>query len=131
MINRVAQAAGIVGPLVLGTASLVTAVTYRGTADEGFSPFNHWVSELGEVGVSDMPAVFNAGLMVGGVCFVLLMVGLAMLRGGPLSLLYGLIGIVSGIAGVLVGIYPMNFPGQHTIVAQAFFNLGWIAVLLA
>ena len=131
MIGRLAQLAGILGPLALGAAALVTALAYRGAANEAYSPFNHWVSELGEGGVSDLPQVFDAGLMVGGVCFVVLMIGLGITRGGRLALLYAAIGAISGIAGILVGIYPMNFPAQHTIVAQTFFNLGWIAVLLA
>ncbi len=126
-----AQVTGLTGPIVMGMASLITALAYRGIADEGYSPFNHWVSELGEIGVSQLAGVFNVGLMVGGACFVVLMIGLGWLRGGRLARLYVGVGVVAGIAGLFVGIFPMNQIGPHTIAAQGFFNLGWIAVALA
>lgn len=126
-----AKITGLVGPLIMGAASVITALGYTGVAREGYSPFNHWVSELGEVGVSQLAAVFNAGLMVGGACFVVLMLGLGWLRRGRLALLYVPIGIASGVAGLFVGVFPMNQIGPHTIAAQSFFNLGWIALGLA
>lgn len=130
-LYRAARAGGMGGPIVLAAASLITALVYRGAANEVYSPLNHWVSELGEGGVSDLPALFNGGLMVGGVCFVVLMLGLGVLRRGRLAMLAAAIGIVAGISGFFVGIYPMNFIDLHTIAAQGFFNLGWIAVALA
>ena len=130
-LTTVAQIAGLAGPIVMGVASIITALAYRGVAQEAYSPFNHWVSELGEGGVSTWAAVFNVGLMIGGTCFVILMIGLARARGGRLAAVYGLVGVISGVAGFFVGVFPMNYIGAHTIAAQSFFNLGWIAVGLA
>lgn len=130
-LARAALVAGLGGPIFMAVASLITALAYHGTAGEAYSPLNHWVSELGEVGVSELATVFNVGLMVGGACFVVLMAGLGWLRGGRLAVLYASIGMVSGIAGFFVGVFPMNKLDLHTIAAQSFFNLGWIAVALA
>ena len=55
-----------------------------GTQHEPFSPLNHWISELGEVGVSRLAAVFNVGLVVGGICYALFMLAFAATRRGLL-----------------------------------------------
>lgn len=123
--------AGLVGSTVLAAASIVTAVAYRGSAGESYSPLNHWVSELGQIGVSSLSTVFNTGLVVGGVLFAFFMLGLAGSARGRLRHVYGAVGLLAGIAGAGVGIFPMNHIGVHALVALAFFNLGWIAVGLA
>jgi hypothetical membrane protein len=128
---RVAAWAGLVGVAAITGSSVVAALAYSGTSGEPFSPLNHWVSELGEVGVSELAWVFNVGLMVGGTCFVVFMLGLAATRTGWLRFGYGLIGAVTGVAGSLVGVFPMNVIGAHQLAAFAFFNLGWIAVGIA
>ena len=123
--------AGIVGASVIALASLVTAIAYTGNKGEAFSPLNHWVSELGQVGVSQLALVFNLALIAGGVLFVVFMVGLAAVRGGRLRYLYGAVGVLAGIGGMFVGVFPMNNLDLHGIAALTFFNLGWIAVGLA
>ena len=122
---------GIVGAAAIALASLVTALAYRGTQGEAFSPLNHWVSELGETGVSGLAALFNVGLIIGGVSFALFMVALAASRRTALAVIAAVVGIVAGLAGSLVGVFPMNQIGIHRIVALIFFNLGWISVGLA
>ena len=62
------------GVIVLG--ALLSAVAYRGAVGEPYSPFNHFISELGQVGVSRLAAVFNAGLIVGGLLLIPFMLGL-------------------------------------------------------
>ncbi len=123
--------AGLVGSTVLAAVSVVTALAYRGTSGEPYSPFNHWVSELGQIGVSSLSTLFNAGLVVGGVLFAFFMLGLAGTGHGRVRHAYGVIGLIAGIAGAGVGILPMNHVGIHALVALTFFNLGWIAVGLA
>lgn len=130
-IGAIATAAGIVGALAVTVASVVAALAYTGTAGERYSPLDHWVSELGEVGVSELAPLFNIGLLVGGVCFGVFMVGLAAVRRGRLGLAYGAIGAAAGLAGGLVGVFPMNELEPHALAAFGFFNLAWIAVALA
>lgn len=130
-IERASALAGVVGASVIAVGSMVTAVAYVGTHGQRYSPLNHWVSELGQTGVSELAAVFNVCLIVGGVCFVVFMLGLAAVRTGALRYLYGAIGAIAGVAGSFVGVFPMNNLDLHGLAALTFFNLGWIAVGLA
>ena len=128
---RLPIAAALTGSTVITVASIVAGLAYTGRAGEAYSPLDHWVSELGEVGVSSLALVFNAGLVVGGLCFALFMLGLASSRTGTLRHAYGVIGAIAGVAGCLVGVFPMNQLGAHRLAALSFFDLGWIAVALA
>lgn len=130
-LDRLGIVAGLTGSSVLAIGSVVAGLAYRGAAGEPYSPVNHWVSELGERGVSVLAPVFNAALVVGGLGFVVFMIALAMARGTGSAILYGLVGVATGIAGTGVGLFPMNERGAHALVALTFFNLGWIAVGLA
>ncbi len=96
-----------------------------------YSPLNHFVSELGELAVSRFAILFNASLIIGGVCFVLFMIGLAATRPGRLRYAYGPIGVIAGIGGAFVGVFPMDYLGAHSIAALTFFVLGLVTVLLA
>lgn len=129
--DSAAIAAGLVGTTVMTVGSVVTALVYQGSDRESYSPFNHWVSELGEIGVSELATVFNVGLVVGGLMFAVFMAGLAITRTGPLRVVFGIVGVIAGLAGTGVGLFPMNDLSRHAPVALTFFNLGWIAVGLA
>jgi hypothetical membrane protein len=122
---------GVAGASVIAIGSIITAIAYTGSKSEPYSPLNHWVSELGQTGISELAGLFNISLIVGGVLFAVFMVGLAAVRTGWLRFVFGAIGVVAGIAGAFVGVYPMNNLDVHGIVALTFFNLGWIAVGLA
>jgi hypothetical membrane protein len=129
--QRIGPRAGLLGSVALGLTAVVTALVYTGTAGEGFSPVNHWVSELGEMSVSRLAIVFNAGLFVSGICFAIFMSALAVERRSRLAWLYGPIGIVAGIGGAFVGVFPMDSNGPHIPAALTFFVLGWMCVGLA
>lgn len=131
LLATVAPWAGLVGALAFTLGSVISAFAYSGTQGEAYSPLNHWVSELGQLGVSSLARVFNVALMVGGASLAIFLLGLAASRSGRLRYVYGPVGAISGIAGTFVGVAPMNYIGPHTIAAQTFFNLGWIAVGLA
>jgi hypothetical membrane protein len=130
-LDRLAIWAGLIGSSVIALGSIVTAVAYTGAKGEAYSPLNHFVSELGELGVSELAAVFNVALNIGGVCFVVFMLGLAATRRGRLRYAYGATGVVAGIGGALVGVFPMNDLDKHGLVALTFFVLGLVTVLLA
>jgi hypothetical membrane protein len=130
-VARVAQVSAIVGVLALTVASVVTAVVYTGTKGEPYSPVNHWVSELGQTSVSQAAAIFNVGLIVGGLCFAIFVAGLAASLRGRTRYAWGTTGLVAGVAGALVGVFPMDDIGPHSIAAMTFFVLGWLTVALA
>lgn len=129
--QRVGPIVGGVGSLVLMIAAVIAALAYSGTAGEAYSPLNHWVSELGERGVSALAPVFNVGLIVGGVSLAVFMTALGLFRRSRWAWLYVPIGIAAGVSGAFVGAFPMNEIAIHRIAALGFFNLGWIAVGLA
>ena len=129
--QRLSAAVGVVGVLVFLAVSFVTAIAYSGSEGEPYSPLNHWVSELGELGVSQLAPVFNAGVIIGGACLVVFMSGLAASRTRWLRIVYGAAGAVAGVGGALVGVFPMNNLAPHGLAALTFFDGGWIAVGLA
>jgi hypothetical membrane protein len=129
--DRLAASAGIVGASVIALGSLVTAAAYRGADGRPYSPLHQFVSELGKLTQSQLAGVFNLSLIVGGICFALFMSGLAASRPGRLRLVASAVGVVAGVGGSFVGIFPMDHLAQHSLAAMTFFNLGWIAVGLA
>ena len=130
-LDRLAIWAGLIGASVIAFGSVVTAIGYTGSKSQSYSPLNHFVSELGELGVSELARVFNVALNIGGVCFVVFMIGLAAARHGRLRFVYGATGVIAGIGGALVGVFPMNDLDKHALVALTFFVLGLVTVLLA
>ena len=131
MLARLAPAAGIAGAAVVALASLVTALAYRGTEGEPYSPLTHYVSELGERGVSHLADLFNAGLVFGGAAFLVFALGFAKARTGRLRLACGALGCLAGLFGMGVGLLPMNTLAAHAIAAAGFFNTGWMMVAAA
>ncbi len=113
---------GFFGPLIIIIGSLLSAMVYKGKIGERFSFLNHFVSELGEVGISEWALVFNICLFVGGLCITGFMLGTARIFNNRFGLVFGFIGLVTGISGSLVGIFPMNNLDVHISVAMWFFR---------
>ncbi len=130
-VDRLAIWAGLIGSSVIAIGSVVTALAYTGSKGQSYSPLNHFVSELGQLSVSRLAVVFNTSLIVGGVCFVVFILGLAAAGQGWLRYVYGLVGVIAGIGGALVGVFPMDYLGIHSLAALTFFVLGLVTVLLA
>ena len=128
---RIGTTAGMAGAIAILAGSVAAAIAYTGKAGEAYSPLHHFVSELGEPGVSALGPEFNVGLIVGGIGFAVFMAMLASSTTGAPRVAYGVVGVIAGIAGFFVGVFPMNFTAQHGLAAMTFFNLGWIAVALA
>lgn len=129
--KAVAVAAGLGGPVVVAASALATAAAYRGRDGRPYSPVNHWISELGEEGVSRLAPLFNAAVFIGGVSLATFMASLAAVRRGPLARAYGFAGLVGGVAGALVGVFPINRVAPHGITSGVFFNLSVAAIALA
>lgn len=122
---------GFIGSAFFAIASLIAGLFYIGTQNESFSPLNHWVSELGEMGVSSLALVFNIGLFVGGLALAAFFFALGRLRHSRLANVYVVVGVIAGVSGALVGVFPMNNRAIHIVFALGFFVLGWVAVGLA
>jgi hypothetical membrane protein len=130
-LDQLAIGAGLLGSSVIAIGSVVTALAYTGSKGQPYSPLNHFVSELGELAVSRLAVVFNLSLIVGVVCFVVFMIGLAAAGQGMLRVQYGAVGVIAGIGGTFVGVFPMDYLDQHSLAALTFFLLGLVTVLLA
>ena len=120
---------GQVGVLILLLSAFIPAAFYVGKQHETYSFLNHFISELGEKGVSPLAYIFNGGLIVGGACISFFMLGLAIHIGGNWGLILGAIGLVTGISATLVGVFPMNQLEIHTAIANTFFYGGLLAAL--
>ncbi len=118
----------IAGTAVIFLATLITALLYRGKQGERFSPLNHFISELGELGVSRAARIFNYGLVLGG----LLTIPYILTLGRAFGSLLGWLGVGAGVITTLgvsaVGLFPMNNLRSHGIAAFTFFRAGLLMV---
>lgn len=121
---------GLLGSIILFIALFIPQIGYTGRKGESYSILNHFVSELGEVGVSHLAIVFNIGLIIGGLCFVPFMIGLGKFIEGKISKIGMVLGIISAIACSLVGVFPMTILVPHYMAAMTFFLGAMITILV-
>jgi hypothetical membrane protein len=121
---------GMVASLVGLVFILTPQLFYSGSEGEPFSMFNHAVSELGELGVSELAWMFNIGLLVAGILFIPFMIGLGLYIDTIISKIAAVVGVYSAISVSLVGVYPMNFLYEHSVTAISFFLSGMVMTLL-
>ena len=113
-----------VGVIVAGM--LVSAIPYSGYEGEAYSPFNHFVSELGEIGASRLAWAFNLAIVLGGMGLGTFLLLLTDRLTGRVRTALIVAGVVAGVSGTLVGVFPMDYVGIHRIVSVVFFLTGWI-----
>jgi len=107
---------------------LVPSIAYSGKDGEAYSFLNHAISELGELGVSELAIIFNIFIFFGAIFALVFFLGLSLYIDNKISLVAGIIGVVASLGGIFVGIFPMNFPGPHYIAAMTFFFGGMLTV---
>jgi hypothetical membrane protein len=123
-------ACGLLGPAVLGAGVVGAAIAYAGRRGEAYSPLNHFVSELGEEGVSGGAWMFNDGLVVAGALMTLFLAGLGRMTGTKLGWAAAIAGTIAGIGATAVGLIPMNDLHPHLRAAFTFFDGGLVTVIL-
>jgi len=128
--KKLTYVTGLLGPGLIILGSLVTALVYHGKQGEPYSFLNHFISELGEVGVSTLAPLFNVSLFASGLILAIFMLGLGWYIHTWLAYLSAAVGIYSGISCSLVGVFPMNHLSIHTTVAYSFFFSGLVAIAL-
>jgi hypothetical protein len=121
---------GLLGSLVIVVSIAVAAVSYRGVTGQRYSLLNYYISELGEMGVSQRARWFNRGMILTGILFLLFTTGLGLELDNAWAMVGILAGLWTGIACLLVGVYPMNNLTPHSRVATAYFRGGLVTVLL-
>jgi hypothetical membrane protein len=114
----------------MGLGILASAPVYIGVEGQRYNLLNYFVSELGELGVSEWAGVFNWCLILGGTLTSVFMGYLAIQINHWLKYPLGIISVFATVNGALVGVYPMNYLEPHIIVAMRFFNLGMLISFL-
>lgn len=121
---------GIAGCVLLCLCVLVAALGYRGKRQERYSLFNHFISELGERGVSARAWVFNAGMILSGLLMLPFVLGLGALLPGIWGFLGTVAGVVTAFSSMAVGLFPMNRITAHVRAAMSFFRAGLIMLVM-
>lgn len=116
--------------LVAIIGALIAALFYTGKEGERYSPLNHFISELGETGVSAKAGWFNAGLILAGLLFVPASLSLGLLLPGALARIGAVIGVLCALSLAMVGLFPINLSKQHSASAMAFFRAGMAMLII-
>ena len=119
---------GFSGTGLIILAVLFPILLYRGKRGERFSMLNHFISELGEVGVSRAAGVFNAGMGLAGLVMLPYVVGLGLAFGSLLGWLGSIAGIIAVLGVAAVGVFPINYIKLHAIAAVTYFRAGLVMV---
>ena len=108
---------------------MFAGIAYRGKKGEAYSPLNHFISELGEVGVSQWAWAFNLGLIVSGISLIGGSISLGLILPGFLAKIGMALGIICSIALTFVGIFPMNNIEPHGRAALTYFRSGLLMMI--
>jgi hypothetical protein len=117
---------GLASVAVIVLGALAAGIPYRGYASEGYSPLNHFVSELGEIAASRFAWAFNLGVVVGGVGLGCFLLTVSRLMSGWIRRVFVVLSLTAGTAGALCGLFPMDYLATHRLVSFAFFLTGWL-----
>lgn len=118
-----------VGALSAVIGAVTAGLTYNGKQGETYSPLNHFISELGEVGVSRLAWAFNLGLIISGISLIGGSISLGLILPGFLAKIGMVLGIICSIALTFVGVYPMNNIEPHGRAAMTYFRAGLLMMI--
>jgi hypothetical membrane protein len=121
---------GLLACMITFAALGIPIPFYTGRSGEKYSPLNHFVSELGEVGVSRAAGFFNGGLIAAGALFIPFMIGLGFSIENAWAKLGMIAGLWTAVWLMLIGIFPMDKLQQHIIAALSFFDGGLATITL-
>jgi len=119
---------GLIGVFSGLLGVILPGLVYRGKDGEKYSFLNHFISELGERGVSRWAWIFNLSIFFSGLAVVLGTISLGLGLPGFLAKLGILFGVVTGVGLMMVGIFPMDNIKPHTTAAIIFFRGGLLMV---
>jgi hypothetical membrane protein len=130
VLNAHFSALGVLGCLLICAAVLGAGWAYRGKQQERYSVFNHFISELGEHGVSARAGWFNGGLVTAGLVLLPFVGRLGWGLPGVWGRLAAVAGMVTALACMAVGLFPLNRQSAHVRSAMVFFRAGLVMVVL-
>lgn len=126
---RVFKIAGLIGVAFGLVGVILPGLVYRGKDGEKYSFLNHYISELGERGVSRWAWVVNGSFIICGINLTLASISLGLYLGGFWAALGLISGVITGIGLAMVGVYPMDNIKPHSAAAFTFFRGGLAMVL--
>jgi hypothetical membrane protein len=129
-IRDLTPLAGVVGSGVLLLGWIITGIAYRGRAGELFSPLNHFISELGQTGVSRLSTLFNLCMIAGGLLLIVFMLALGLYIDKIPGYIACAVGILAAISAILVGFFPINHGSVHKTVSIFFFWGALVAIII-
>lgn len=124
MLSQLFVWSALAGTALVVLAVLYAALGYRGPRGERYSPLNHFISELGEMGVSRRAWSFNAGLIVGGLLLLPFVIRLGAILGSVLGWVGTVFGAAAALGVTAVGLFPLNRRQAHIRAAMTFFRAG-------
>ena len=127
---KVFKVAGLFVVLITLIGVILPMLAYRGREGEKYSILNHYISELGERGVSRWAWIFNLFLILSGLGVILASISLGLGLPGFWAKLGMLFGVVMGVGEMMVGIFPMDNIKPHATAALTFFRGGLLMVTM-
>jgi hypothetical protein len=121
---------GIAGTILIFTGCIISSISYKGRNGESYNPVNHYISELGEKGISKRANAFNAGLIIGGILDTFFIIQLGRFIGTFPALLFIIAGVIGALACTSVGIFSMDNLVPHMIAAMIFLAITVAAVFV-
>ncbi|MDW8022621.1 MAG: DUF998 domain-containing protein [Nitrososphaerota archaeon] len=121
---RFSGVCGILAPLVAFTFILLAIASYP-----RFSWTDNALSDLGVV-EGFTSAMFNSGLIAGGVLALIFAAGLFKVQSSALGKAGALIFFLAALSLTAIGVFPENVRPIHYYVSVAFFTLSPIALLV-
>jgi hypothetical membrane protein len=119
------------GLLGLGSTAIILAgasiagLVYSGSAGEPYSPLNHFISELGDLSQSRLAAVYDSGIVAGGLGLGSFLAILARHLTEGAGRVMRVAAVVAATSGILTGLLPMDFDPVHEVVSGVFFVCAW------
>jgi hypothetical membrane protein len=123
------KVAGLLGCFLSVAGALIAGIFYRGKQGEPYSLMNHFISELGELGVSKRAWAFNWGLTLCGILLLPATINLGLTLPGLWAKIGMVFGVITALSLSLVGVFSMDRLKPHSIVAVTFFRAGLLMVL--
>ncbi len=129
-MKKIAPYAGFTTCLILYAVIFIAAIPYVGQQGESYSIFNHFISELGSTRFSVNHAIYNQGLIVAAFGFGIFTIGLGVYAKTRLARISVVVGVLSSILCIGVGLVPEDHRIPHLILALCFFTLMALAATL-
>jgi hypothetical membrane protein len=128
-IDKVYTYLAFSGTLLILIGVLISIFPFRDRAGERYSLLNHFISELGEKGISKAAWGFNTAMIISGWLYLPLMIMIGVKLASVPGWIGASFGVVACVAASLVGVFSMDRLNRHRKAAMTFFHSGLWCIL--